>query len=154
MRRIIFFLISVLVFAGCQSSSQVGSEHKKIEARHLILKGLEDINNKNIKRSIIDLNEAIKANPSELEAFILLGQVLLREGQAEQASDVFMYAAHIFPNNGTVFYMWAIANNAAGKKREALEAAHLSAEIFSKKKTEEVYLNGMYMAMILWRGIS
>jgi Tfp pilus assembly protein PilF len=124
MKKIVIILIIVLVFSGCQHPAPSKDGRKSAEARGLIIKGLEELNRKDIKNAILDLEGAIKADPSKAEAFFFLGQVFLREGQGTQAAGVFEYAAR------------------------------RSAELFSKDQKEEVFRNATVMALLLWRSLS
>jgi Flp pilus assembly protein TadD len=155
MKKITIPLIIVLILAGCQRPSLSENQRKKIDARQHIIQSLEGINNKDFKSAILNLKEAIKSDPSERESYFLLGQVFLRVGQPADAAQVFELAAHLLPEDGTIFYMLAIADSGAGRRTEALGAARRSVEIFSQKSGEaKVFKNSLIMAQILWSDLA
>ncbi|MBF0504890.1 MAG: tetratricopeptide repeat protein [Candidatus Omnitrophica bacterium] len=154
MKKIVFFLIIVFMLAGCRGTPESENERKIFDARGLIIKALEELNNKDIQSATRNLQEAVKKDPSQIEAFFLLGQVYLRAKEPEEALYVFEYAAHLFGDNGTVFYMLAIAYHEVGRNPEALAAARRSVELFSQNQREEVFKNAMIKAVFLWHEFS
>ena len=101
------------------------------------MKSLNDLQNKDLKSTIIDLETSIKINPSEPEAYLLLGQILLKVQEYDHAADFLDMAGKAFPDNGTVFYMLSIANKMAGKKLPAVLAARHSVEVFQAQQDRD-----------------
>src|ERR1700690_2916814 len=114
MKTTVFILIALFAMAGCQKQEsqpqQPTMEQQKDIGHKLIIKSLNDLQNKDLKSSIIDLETSIKINPSEPEAYLLLGQILLKVQEYEHAAEFLDVAAKTFPDNGSVFYMLSIAN--------------------------------------------
>src|SRR5476649_1368757 len=141
MKNILFVLIALFAFAGCQkqeSQQQPPNADQQKEIGHkLIMKSLNDLQNKDLKSTIMDLETSIKINPSEPEAYLLLGQILLKVQEYDHAVDFLDVAAKVFPDNGTVFYMLSIANKMVGKKLPAVLAARHSVEVFQAQQDRD-----------------
>src|SRR5476649_1278278 len=141
MKNILFVLIALFAFAGCQkqeSQQQPPNADQQKEIGHkLIMKSLNDLQNKDLKSTIVDLETSIKVNPSEPEAYLLLGQILLKVQEYDHASDFLDMAAKTFPDDGTIFYMLGIANKMAGKKLPAVLAVRHSVEIFQAQQDRD-----------------
>ena len=101
------------------------------------MKSLNDLQNKDLKSTIIDLETSIKINPSEPEAYLLLGQILLKLQEYDHAAEFLTVAGNAFPDNGTVFYMLSIANKMSGKKVQAVLAARHSIEVFQAQQDRD-----------------
>jgi tetratricopeptide (TPR) repeat protein len=140
MRKALFILIAFFALAGCQKQeSQQGPtiDQRKDIGHKLILKSLNDLQNKDLKSTIVDLETSIKINPSEPEAYLLLGQILLKVQEYDHAVDFLDMTAKIFPDDGTVFYMLSVANKMAGRKLPAVLAARHSVEAFQAQQDRD-----------------
>jgi len=145
MKKFLVFLTVLVILAGChgrenqqQSQQQAPDEGQRRDiARKLIMKSLTDLQNKDLKSCLTDLETSIKINPSEPEAYLLLGQVLLKVQEYDHAADFLDMTAKTFPENGTVFYMLSISNKMAGKKLPAVLAARRSVEIFQTQQDRD-----------------
>jgi outer membrane protein assembly factor BamD (BamD/ComL family) len=140
MKKSIFILIALLALAGCQNQQnqqQPTMDQRKDIGHKLIFKSLNDLQNKDLKSSIVDLETSIKVNPSEPEAYLLLGQILLKVQEYDHAADFLDMAGKTFPDDGTVFYMLGIADKMAGKKLPAVLAARHSVEIFQAQQDRD-----------------
>ena len=140
MKKTMFILVALIALAGCQkqeTQEQPNTDQRKDVGHKLILKSLNDLQNKDLKSTIIDLQTSIQVNPSEPEAYLLLGQILLKVQEYDHATDVLDLAAKTFPDNGTVFYMLSISNKLAGKKLPAVLAARHSVEVFQAQQDRD-----------------
>ena len=142
MKKNLFVLITLIALAGCQNQSAQQQQQPDVDQRKdighkLIMKSLTDLQNKDLKSTIIDLETSIKINPTEPEAFLLLGQILLKVQEYDHATDFLDGAAKAFPDNGTIFYMLSIANKMSGKKLPAVLAARHSVEIFQAQQDRD-----------------
>src|ERR1700684_1669174 len=108
MKKNLFILIALFALVGCQKQDdqpqQPDVDQRKDIGHKLILKSLNDLQNKDLKSTIVDLETSIKINPSEPEAYLLLGQILLKIQEYDHAADFLDGAGKAFPDNGTVFY--------------------------------------------------
>jgi len=132
MKKTIFILIVLLSLAGCQQRGAELDQRKDI-GHKLIVKSFSDLQNKDLKSAITDLQASMRINPSEPEAYLLLGQILLKIQEYDHAADFLDQTAKVFPDNGTVFYMLSISNKMAGKKLPAVLAARHSVELFQSQ---------------------
>ena len=141
MKKFLIVLISLFALAGCQNQEnqqqQPNVDQRKDIGHKLILKSSNDLQNKDLKSSILDLETSIKVNPSEPEAYLLLGQILLKIQEYDHAVEFLDMAAKTFPDNGTVFYMLSISNKMSGKKLPAVLAARHSFEVFQAKQDRD-----------------
>ena len=146
MKNFLFVLITLFVLAGCQKpegQQAPDMDQRKDIGHKLILKSINDLQNKDLKATIIDLETSIKINPSEPEAYLLLGQILLKIQEYDHAVDFLDIAGKSFPDNGAVFYMLSIANKMAGKKLPAVLAARHSAEVFQAQQDRDNMLKSV-----------
>lgn len=139
MKNGLIILITLFVLAGCQKpESQTPSMDQRKDIGHkLIVKSLNDLQNKDLKSTIVDLETSIKINPSEPEAYLLLSQILLKVQEYDHAADFLDMTAKTFPDNGTVFYMLSIADKMTGKKAPAILAARHSVEVFQAQQDRD-----------------
>ncbi len=140
MKKILFVLVSLLALVGCQkqeSQQQPDIDQRKDVGHKLIMKSLNDLQNKDLNATIMDLETSIKVNPSEPEAYLLLGQILLKIQEYDHAADFLEIAGKTFPDDGTIFYMLSIADKMSGKKLPAVLAARHSFEIFQAQQDRD-----------------
>jgi uncharacterized protein HemY len=141
MKKTLFVLIALVALAGCQKpesqQQQPSMDQRKDIGHKLILKSLNDLQNKDLKSTIVDLETSIKINPSEPEAYLLLGQILLKVQEYDHAEDFLEMSAKTFPDNGTIFYMLSISNKMIGKKLPAVLAARHSVEVFQAQQDRD-----------------
>lgn len=140
MKKTLFILITLFALAGCQkqeNQQQPDVDQRKDISHKLIVKSLNDLQNKDLKSTIMDLETSIKINPAEPEAYLLLGQILLKVQEYEHAADFLDIAGKTFPDDGTVFYMLSIADKMSGKKLPAILAARHSIECFQAQQDKD-----------------
>lgn len=140
MRKNLFVFIALIALVGCQKQEgqqQPSLDQRKDIGHKLMMKSLTDLQNKDLKSTIVDLETSIKINPSEPEAYLLLGQILLKVQEYDHAADFLDMTAKTFPDNGTVFYMLSIANKMIGKKLPAVLAARHSVEVFQAQQDRD-----------------
>jgi outer membrane protein assembly factor BamD (BamD/ComL family) len=139
MKNFLFILITVFALAGCQKqeNQQPNMDQRKEIGHKLIMKSFSDLQNKDLKSTIVDLETSIKVDPSEPAAYLLLGQILLKIQEYDHATDFLEMTAKNFPDDGTVFYMLSIANKMSGKKLPAVLAARHSVEIFQSQQDRD-----------------
>jgi len=141
MKKTLFMLITLFALVGCQKQDaqqqQPDMDQRKDVAHKLIVKSLNDLQNKDLKSTIMDLEGSIKIDPTEPEAYMLLGQILLKVQEFDHAADFLDMAGKQFPDNGTIFYMLSIANRMDGKKLPAVLAARHSVELFQAQQDRD-----------------
>jgi outer membrane protein assembly factor BamD (BamD/ComL family) len=139
MKKTLCILIALFALAGCQNhdNQQPSMDQRKDIGHKLILKSLNDLQNKDLKSTIVDLETSIKINPTEPQAYLLLGQILLKIREYDQAAGFLDMTAKTFPDDGTVFYMLSIADKMTGKKLPAVLAARHSVEVFQAQQDRD-----------------
>ncbi len=142
MKKAIIVLLAAVALVGCQQKQEstqapVVTPDRKEMGQKLMLKSIQDLEKKDLKGAISSLEEAIKVNPTEPEAYLLMSQILLKVGEYGHAADFLEQTVKNFPDNGTAFYMMSIANRMVGKKLPAVLAARRSAEIFQAANDKE-----------------
>jgi predicted Zn-dependent protease len=136
MKKFLTILVVAVALAGCQKqdqqqvSEQPTMDQRKNLAHQLVLKSFSDLQNKDLKSSIMDLEASIRVNPSEPGAYLLLAQILLKVQEYDHAAEFLTMTASKFPDNGTVSYMLAVAEKMDGKMEPAAMAARHSIEVF------------------------
>ena len=138
MKKIIFILGVFFVLMGPRNAHASDSQEQKNISRDHIIKSLEDLNKGDVKGSVLNLEKSIDDNPNEAESYLLLSQILLKTKQTEEAASVLGYAAKLFPNNSTVFYMLGFAELEEGHKPKAILAAKRSIELLSEEQPEQI----------------
>jgi outer membrane protein assembly factor BamD (BamD/ComL family) len=139
MKKTLFILIALFALAGCQKqeNQEPSTDQRKDIGHKLIMKSLSDLQNKDLKSTIVDLETSIKIDPSEPAAYLLLGQILLKIQEYDHAADFLEMTAKNFPDDGTVFYMLSIADKMSGKKLPAVLAARHSVEVFQAQQDRD-----------------
>ena len=141
--RILVSLLCVLVLAsGCgqkeaQQGNTPGMDQRRDMGRKLIVKSLSDLQNKDLKGCVESLEMSIKVNPGEPEAYMLLGQVLIKVGEVSRSVEFLDSAVKVFPNNGNLFYLLSTAYQMQGKKLPAVLSARRSTELFQKAQDKD-----------------
>ena len=133
MRKIILVLSLALMIAGCQQNSQQQSappNDRQEMAKKLFAQSILLLQQKDLKGAIASLEGSIKVDPVDPNPYLVLGQILIKVQQYDQAVIFLDQTAKNFPNNGTVFYMMSVANKMAGKNLPAVLAARRSFDIF------------------------
>lgn len=133
MKKIFLMLCLGLALTGCQqppAQENVMTNERQEAAKKLFAQSVLLLQQKDLKGAVTSLQASIKINPTNPDPYLFLGQILLKAEQYEQAAEFLDQTAKTFPDNGTVFYMFSIANKMAGKKLPAILAARRSYEIF------------------------
>ena len=150
MKKWFILVAAMIILAGChgrenqQPQQQApNAEQRQDISRKLILKAFSDLQNKDLKGCLTDLETSIKINPSDPQAYLVLGQILIRVQEYGHAAEFLDMTAKNFPDNGTVFYMLGLANKMAGKKLPAVLAARHSVELFQAQQDRDNMLKSV-----------
>lgn len=156
MNRIFLSIMVILMFAGCQPKEAADNQQapdmaqRQEASRKLTVEAVVLLNQKNYQGSVTALDSAIKFDPTNQEAYMILGQMLIKSGEYVRASDFLDNAAKNFPDNGIIYYMLGIAFKMDGKKLPAMLAARRSMEIFKNANDQE----NLKMASVLMEEIN
>ena len=145
MNKILGCIAMGLMLAGCQpkessnnQAADVGiTAERKEESHKLTAQSLVLLGQKNYQGTLASLDAAIKMDPTNQDPYLVLGQILLKSGEYQRASDFLDNAAKNFPDNGMVFYMLSLANKLNGKKLPAALAARRSFELFKNANDQD-----------------
>mgnify|MGYP003394693745 CR=1 FL=1 len=145
MQNFLICLITIVLFAGCQSKQEAAapsntndiSTQRKEASVKLTQQAIVFIEQKNIKDALSGLDAAIKLDPTNQDPYLILGQILIKAGQYDHAVDLLDNAAKSFTDNGMVFYMLSVANKMADKKLPAALSARRSFEIFKQNNDKD-----------------
>ncbi len=137
MKRSIVVLSMMLALAGCQqapeqattTTSNVQNERQEA-AKRLFAQAVVLLQKQNVKGAVESLEASIKVDPTDPNAYLVLGEILIKAQQYDKAVEFLDGTAKNFPNNGAVFYMLSLAHKSAGKLLPAVLAAKRSFEIF------------------------
>jgi tetratricopeptide (TPR) repeat protein len=140
--KLLLCAVAVVMLAGCQpkesDTTQANvSAQRKEEARKLTMQGMMLIGQKDYQAGLASLDAAIKLDPTDQDPYLILGQLLLKAGEFNRASEFLENAAKNFPDNGMIFYMLSISNKMNGKKLPAVLAARRSFEIFKNANDQD-----------------
>lgn len=136
MKKIIAILCLGVFLAGCGKSAQEqaggGNDQQRQEAaKKLFAQSMIFLQEKNLKASVDSLKASIALDPSDPNPYLVLGQLLIKAEEFDNAAQFLENTAKTFPDNGTVYYMLSVANRMAGNKLPSVLAARRSYEIFS-----------------------
>lgn len=143
MFKSVLALSIVLAFAGCQSKQVENNApsvqvERKDAAKKLFAQGVLLLQQQNLKGAVESFEASIKVDPTDPNPYLILGQILLKAQQFDQAVIFLDQAAKNFPNNGAIFYMLSIANRMDGKILPAVLAARRSFELNKIDGNEEM----------------
>lgn len=138
-------VLGALLITGCQpkeSSNDTSAKadvatQRKEAARQLIAQSITMLSQKDFAGAVKSLDAAIKFDPTNQEAYFILGQLLLKSGENERAAQFLDAAVKNFPENATLYNMLGIANQLNGKKLPAVLAIRRSYELFKAAGDQE-----------------
>lgn len=138
-------VLGAMLMTGCQpreaendstANSDVASQRKEA-SRQLISQSITMLSQKDFSGAVKSLDAAIKFDPTNQEAYFILGQLLLKSGENERAAQFLDAAVKNFPENATLYNMLGIANQLNGKKLPAVLAMRRSYELFKAAGDKE-----------------
>lgn len=133
--------MAVVLVTGCGKKqdnpmANVPNERQEM-AKKLIIKSLMDLQNKDLAAAVTSLEASIRINPASPDAYLLLGQILLKVEEYQRAAGFLDDSVKLFPQNGMLYYMLAMANRMDGKKLPAVLAARRSVELFQEAQDKD-----------------
>lgn len=156
MKKVLVLIVAMVLFAGCGEAKNKKEESAKADAsaavaqgsmammeatgaapNSMISAGMEDLRKGNIRDAIKSFDEAIKANPRDVQGYLILGQTYMHLKEYNRAIDTFTVATQLEPENGQVHYLLATNFGLAGNFQMARLQAQKCVEIFRKNKDED-----------------
>jgi len=129
---------------GVQQSVQQAAENNYLTLAVALLKKGE------VSPAIQALDEAIKQDRNNVQAYVLLGQTYMHTSQYDRAVDSFLAALAVNPDQGEIYYMLAIANGLRGRKDLAVNNAEKALLLFQQDRDGENFKK----ALVLLQGLS
>ena len=139
---IVIILVGLFV-AGCnsrennQARGPVDPALAKQAAAKLMQQGVAFLNQKEVTKAVVSFQGAIQVDPSDPQPYMILAEIFMRLKNFPEAINVLNRAASMFPENGYVFYMLSLANEANGTSLPAVLAARRSVELFKAQNNQE-----------------
>jgi Tfp pilus assembly protein PilF len=166
MNRIFAGIAVVCLLCGCglqpqepqdktrlvQKAEQIsgGQEQVPETQQPFVTSAIEAIKSGDLASGIKNLDEAIRRNPADLQAYTLLGQTYMHVNEIDRAIDTFTAALNIDPDQGDVLYMIAICQRLSGQKELAVASAERALMVFEKERDEENFKR----TLVLLHGLS
>jgi len=156
MRRIMAVVLVGMLLCGCGLRPEAKPQEKQkvkqasqaetdfMEVAVALLKKGEAL------AAIHAFDEAIKRDPGNVQAYVLLGQTYMHMNQIDQAVDSFRAALRYAPDQGEIYYMLALTNGLRGRKDLAVSNAEKALLLFQKDKDGENFKR----ALVLLQGLS
>lgn len=142
-KKMIWVILVLLVVTGCQSKEKSPQAPKqKIAqsskaAQELLAKGMMALKSSNPVDAVKHFQEAIVAEPQNLQAHMVLVQTFMQLREYKQASEVLQKTTQVFPNEPLPFYMFALASKEVNEPVRAVVAARRSFELYQQLGDQE-----------------
>ena len=137
MKRFLCVMLLAVFVAGC---GQAKDEHafQGIEAEtDFIVKGVQLLGERDFAKAMRNFDMAIKAEPTNVENYLTVGQIYLRLKNYEQARNLFAVATKLAPFKGQTYFFLAISEELNGNREKAVEIAQKSAVIYMKQRNQQ-----------------
>lgn len=155
MKQGIVLILAVVLLCGCglrsEPKKQAQQSTKQVQQEDDFLKiALNLIKQGNALAGIQALDQAIKQDSDNIQAYILLGQTYLHMNNFDSAVDAFRAALRVDPNQGEIYYTLAIVNGLRGRKDLAVTNAEKALLLFQKDQDGDNFKR----ALVLLQGLS
>ncbi len=137
MKRFLCVLLMVFFVAGCGKAKD-DHTFQGVEAEtDFIVKGVQLLSERDFTKAMRNFDMAIKAEPTNVENYLTIGQIYLRLKNYEQARGLFKVATKLAPMKGQTYFFLAISEELNGDRERAVEVAKQSAVIYMKQRDQE-----------------
>lgn len=147
MKKALVLLTSIIFLAGCskgqeQAQAPVAApaaeqQVASVATPPMIVSGMGHLRKGEIREAIQSFDEAIKANPKDVQGYLILGQTYMHLKEYNRAIDTLTVATQVDPNNGQAHYLLATNFGLAGNFSMARFQAQKCVEIFRQNQDEE-----------------
>ena len=142
MKRLVALAAILFFILGCGGSKTEKTEvemHQALQndATDYYTEGLKFIEKAAVPEAVQSFQKAIRKNPNDIRAYLILGEVNMRLKNYQGAIDTLKASLNVDPNNGGAYYLLAVSTGLKGDREEAVKYAQRSAVIFKDKKDEE-----------------
>lgn len=155
MKRVISMCLIAMLFVGCG----LRSEPKEVESQQVEPVQQEKnffalavilIKQEKVVAGIQALDQAIKQDPENIQAYLLLGQTYTKLNNFDMAVSSFRAALRVAPDQGEIYYMLAITNGLRGRKDLAISNAEKALLLFQQDRDG----GNFKRALVLFQGLS
>ncbi len=160
MKRLAFVMAVMFVLTGCQKPPQPQTTQQEQTASvetpqskqggEYLAKAITYLQDSKPAEAVQNLILAIQSNPQDLQPYLVLGQTYMHLNDFDNASQTYMAALRVAPDQGELYYLLAITNGLQGDKEQAIANAEKSLLIFQKERNEENFRR----ALVLLQGLS
>ncbi|MFA5088647.1 MAG: tetratricopeptide repeat protein [Candidatus Omnitrophota bacterium] len=159
MKRFLWLILVVFVFAGCGSQETKTEKASGLEgqkkapsgqATALVRQGMKNLNEGDVAGAIKAFHAAIVKDPKDSRGYLFLSQTYLRLKEYPRAIEVLTALLFIEPNNGEVNYLLGLAYGLNGDKEAAKKYVQRSVEIFQDNRDKENFLKSLSLLQSLF----
>lgn len=111
--------------------------------------GVKFLTEANVPEAVDSFTKGIQENPQDIRNYLALSETFIHLDEFEQAEGVLSIASKIAPDNGKVFYLFALNNHFLGNKEEAIQNAQKSVKLSQEAHDEENFK----LALVLLQGL-
>jgi len=153
-RRIVAIGMAGMVLCGCGLQQEPQSKTSQTDTAgavtsvepvaaqaqgNLVDQAIALLKETRVLEAIQVLDMAIMQDPSNLQAYALLGQTYMRIGNYDKAVDTLRAAVNVAPDQGDLYYMLALTNRLRGRSDLALDDVQKALTLFQKEENEEKF---------------
>ncbi|MCA9407298.1 MAG: hypothetical protein KC733_01300 [Candidatus Omnitrophica bacterium] len=136
-KHFVWLFLGLFIINGCGQKKEETKFQGVTAKKDFIAEGMEHLKRGDIPRSIYSFDMAIKNEPTNINNYIILGQVYMRLNNFDRAVDTLSAATRVDQNNGEIFYLLATSKALQGKREDAIKIAQRSVDIFMSQRDEE-----------------
>ena len=142
MKRLVALAAIFLFILGCggpKAEKTEGEMHQALQndSTDYYQEGLKFIEKAAVPEAVQSFQKAIRKNPNDVRAYLILGEVNMRLKNYQGAIEALKASLNVDPMNGGAYYLLAVSLGLNGDREEAVKVAERSAVIFKEKKDEE-----------------
>lgn len=165
MKKLMIVLMGLWMLTGCGDNQKTSSENQapapvaaavaaapasmressQITSAKLLIAGRQDLIKGNIPAAIKSFDTAIKQNPRDPGAYLVLGETYLHVRNYDKAIDTLTAALIVDPKSGSANYLLALAYNFKGDKESAIQHAQKSTQIFQDTKDADNFKKSLLL---------
>lgn len=155
MKKITYSVIAAFLLFGCgQQTGPVEKVEKAdgqlpspssmaSESDMLIKQGVAYLNQSDVVAAIQSFDNAIRKNPRNSRAYMVLSETYMRMNQTDRAIDTLTALLRVDPANANGHYLIAMAYGLNGERDTAAVHAQKSVELFQQERDQEGFLKAL-----------
>lgn len=142
----------LVLLGGCGPKPQPEQKTTSVipgVSQEYLTQGVKHLQEADPVGAIKSFDEAIRNNPLDTRAYVVLGETYLRLNQFNRAIDTLTAATQVNPDKPELYYLLAMSHALAGNLPEAKENAQKSVILFQRNQDQE----SMIKALALLKGL-